>query len=122
MGPGKRGEKTETRVVQMKGAQMKMSKPKPREQEQRERAHRLGEPGVKGRLFNGEVQTLLKADRSAKVNTEHLTFHSVKRHPAVCLLWVCGAEKCSDRTYGTGERRRLSEYSCPGPSAPPKPP
>lgn len=28
MGPGKRGEKTETRVVQMKGAQMKMSKPK----------------------------------------------------------------------------------------------
>ncbi len=42
--------------------------PKPREQEQRERAHRLGEPGVKGRPFNGEVQTLLKADRSAKVS------------------------------------------------------
>lgn len=39
-----------------------------REQEQRERAHRLGEPGVKGRPFNGEVQTLLKADRSAKVS------------------------------------------------------
>ncbi|KAL1269042.1 hypothetical protein QQF64_031331, partial [Cirrhinus molitorella] len=35
----------------------------PREQEQRERAHRLGEPGVKGQPFNGEVQTLLKADR-----------------------------------------------------------
>ncbi|KAF4110358.1 hypothetical protein G5714_009610 [Onychostoma macrolepis] len=35
---------------------------------------------------------------------------------------VCWAEKRSDRTYGSRERRSLSEYSCPGPSAPPKPP
>lgn len=44
------------------------SSPAQGEQEQRERAHRLREPEVKGRPFNGEVQTLLKANRSAKVS------------------------------------------------------
>lgn len=91
------------------------SSPAQEEQTQRERAHRLREPEVKGQPFNGEVQTLLKANRSAKVSLmpsrnvpiktalPHAKPH-IKEHNKY-LIRLIDAEPC---IYSTWARRLMN--------------